>query len=135
LDSRECLERWKNCYESLHEIAKMQLRAAEANPFDEGAFQTLSKHWLEMERKVEHVYLEVKEIDSSDPLLNMYRCEVQTLLEHTKELIVRADHLIRGQYSMTGAAVKMVKDRRTLMNAYYGMDREYSVPLFFNEKK
>lgn len=135
MDSRACLERWKRCYVSMHEIARMQLQAAEANPFDESAFQTLSNRWLEMEEQVAHVRDEVKAIDPADPLLNAYRREIQTLLEETKELVEQTEHLIRGQYSMTGAAVKMVKDRRSLMNAYYGMDRDDAVPLFFNEKK
>ncbi len=135
MDSRERLERWKDCFESMKEIARRQLQAAEANPFDEDAFQDLTRQWQEEQTRAEQYRHEVEKLPVNDDTLRLYRQEVRGLIESMRPLLVQSEQLIRGQYGMTGAAVKAVKDRRSLMNAYYGMDREDSVPLFFNEKK
>ena len=117
------------------EIAKRQLQAAERNPFDEVEFDAMKRRWEEERIRAEQLQLAVDALMNEDQLRNTYRNEVKELLLSIQPLIARSEQLISGQYASTGAAVKAVKDQRSLMSAYYGFDRDDSVPLYVNEKK
>ncbi|AIQ14810.1 hypothetical protein PDUR_25230 [Paenibacillus durus] len=103
----------------------------EGNDFP-SLFEREAKEWNQITKEIEYIQEQMNLIDpeqssASDSLLDLMQA-----IERQVEAIY---HSLSESAADTGADLRSVKNQRKVMNAYYRLDQNDQVPLYFDHKK
>jgi len=135
LELEQRLSQWKSCCEKLLEIAEAQRQIVNSQTDDFGPFAVLTREWAEGQAEFERISKELIEWRGTSQFSVYMRDEIGPLLKRVNEVVQDTQSQLEGQFGVTGEVIKDTRDRRKLMNAYYGMNQDEGIAYYVDEKK
>lgn len=126
-------ERHKH-YVTLLECSRRQLNLLKEREGDEfpSLFSELQQEWNNSSAEIDRIQQIISSIDRQAVMASDKLQEImQQCLDN---MIILQQELAKYQEDL-GGDVLAAKNQKSVMNAYYGMNRKEQIPLYFDEKK
>lgn len=129
------LQSWKMTYEQLLIIADQQLQLLSGQTDDLSPLADLAVEWQKWQAQSDQIALQLKETGETGRMATFFEQDIRPIAEQMKKVLEEAEKRLKSQVGTMGEVIKDTKDRRLLMNAYYGMNQNDGIAYYVDEKK
>jgi len=129
------LQSWKMTFEQLLRIADQQLQLLRMPTEDLEPLAALAEEWKEWQAKSDQLAQALKDSGHDEQMKVFFNAEIRPIAMQIQSRVEESEKQLKAQVAVTGEVIKDTKDRRMLMNAYYGMNQNDGISYYVDEKK